>query len=134
MDYLGKTGLKHIIDKLLSRINPIDKGGTGADNAEEARQNLGVTLEGLTKKQGVTIDFGTLSANGYKSVLVDPPVIDGYTPVGLSYYGTNQVAVYPVSFGIYSNGKIQGYLKNISSSALSTLYVYLTILYIKNEF
>ena len=133
------TGLVEELEEAIQNIEvgevvPIEKGGTNARTSEEARQNLGVTLVGLTTFQGVDINIGALSANGYKNVTVDAPVIEGYSPIGITYYLANQVHVYPIAFGINSSGQIQGYVKNTSSSALSSLYVYLKIVYIKNDF
>jgi len=41
MAYLDETGLAHLWDKIKSLIITVDRGGTGATTADEARANLG---------------------------------------------------------------------------------------------
>lgn len=42
MSYLDKTGLQYLVNKIKNRIIPLDKGGTGATNLDDAKTNLGI--------------------------------------------------------------------------------------------
>lgn len=95
---------------------PIEKGGTGAKNADDARAMLGISP--IWKHTTVESDVVKVSANGYAFVNIPIPDIPGYVPCCTYGQAFNLAGV----SGLYSSS--QNFSFNhlrVSSSALAVI-------------
>lgn len=98
----------------------IAKGGTGADNAADARDNLGLSLQIVSVDVPYTVSGGgVFSANLFTHINSAMP--NGYSFKAFAGASTNSDVVFTVNM-IYENSAYSLYLRNIGGSSVSTSF------------
>lgn len=126
---------KHSAADITSGSVALERGGTGADNATDARKNLGVNS--IYRVERVTSEAIDFAANEYVSGYLSIPVIDGYTAVAIGSWSmlnsgstSRDRYIVPNNMELYWN-HITYHLVNTYNAANQCVLT-ATVLYIKN--
>ena len=125
----------HAAGDIVSGTLPVDKGGTGAENAANARINLGVSS--IYRRERLETDTINFDSNEYIVSTINIPTITGYSAVAIADWAVTSAGsssadslINVNNIELYSS-YVKCHLKNTRSSP-NACKVKLSILYIKN--
>lgn len=109
----------------------VSNGGTGADNADDARANLGLNSACIVQKFSKAYQLATGATTTFSADFITTP--SGYTLIGAVGWSANTVHVVAVSVRPMQNNQYSFELRNVGTSAANTTFD-VWILFVKSEF